>query len=105
MPRALTPPIPNSPRSIKELLYTIPVCHPDGAVFWRRRTYATLPAVLMRPETAKVLRPARSAGHQDDTAVDYVKKWFRARPSHGPLTTASSSIVQRTGRYKYRDQA
>jgi len=35
-----------------ELLYTIPLCHPDGAVFWRRRTHAILPAVLMRPGTA-----------------------------------------------------
>ena len=50
-----------------------PLCHPDGAVFWRRRTCATLPTVLMRPEIAQVLRPAKSAGHQDDTAVDYIK--------------------------------
>jgi len=35
-----------------ELLYTIPPCHPDGAAFWRRRTHATLPAVLPRPGTA-----------------------------------------------------
>jgi hypothetical protein len=61
------------PRSIQELLYIMPLCHPDGAVFWRRRTYATLPAVLMRPETAQVLRPAKSAGHQEDTAMDYIK--------------------------------
>lgn len=35
---------------------------------WRRRTYATPPAALMWPEIAKVLRPAKSAGHHDHTA-------------------------------------
>jgi len=41
----------NGSKSIQELPYTIPLCHPDGAVLGRRRTYATLPAVFLRPGT------------------------------------------------------
>jgi len=29
--------------------------------------------VLIRPGTAEIFRPAKNAGHQDDTAVDYIK--------------------------------
>ena len=41
-------------------------CHPDGAVFWRRRTYATLPVRPVRPAHYIRSRPAKSAAHQDD---------------------------------------
>jgi len=37
-------------------------CHPDGAVFWRRRTYATLPAVLRF-----LNQPVDMLGHNDIT--------------------------------------
>jgi len=45
------------------LLYTIPLCHPDGAVFWRRRTYAT----CLRCSCGRRLQ--RSSGLQKAQAI------------------------------------
>jgi len=40
-------------------------CHPDGAVLWRRRTHANLPAALVA-DRGCIGPPAKNAGHQDD---------------------------------------
>jgi hypothetical protein len=77
-----------------EFAATISLCHPDGAVFWRRRTCATLPAVFMRRGVH------RSSGLQKAQAIRMTTrgglhrkiKWFRNQCCSGLITALRAWI-------------